>query len=144
MTQVRYTICNQVEKRKKLLILKLDGLQKHVVYYKATFARLGVVVSECYMSSSNQHVKNELHYATFHGQVFLVQQIANGDLVENKRKLMQFITIFHLLKQKRPMTNFKGCKELFNFFNPWKHWTNITSWTWLKPCMILCFDLFIC
>ncbi len=38
MTQVRYTICNQEEKRKKLLVFKLDGLQKHVGCYKATFA----------------------------------------------------------------------------------------------------------
>ncbi len=38
MTQVRYAICNQVEKGKKLLILKLDGLWKHVGCCKATFA----------------------------------------------------------------------------------------------------------
>lgn len=96
---VRYTICSQVEKRKKILILKLDGLQKHVGCCKITFVRLGVVVDEYYMSLSSQHVKNEWQYATFHGQASMAQQIANGDLVESKKKFMQFITIFHLLKQ---------------------------------------------
>jgi len=76
MTQVRYTICNQEEKRKKLLVFKLDGLQKHVGCYKATFAWLGVVVDEFYMSLFNQHLKNEWQYATFHGQASMVQQIA--------------------------------------------------------------------
>lgn len=59
MTQVKYIICNQVEKRNKLLIFKLDGLRKHVGCCKATFAQLGVVVDEYYMSLFSQHVKNE-------------------------------------------------------------------------------------
>jgi hypothetical protein len=35
---VRYTNYNQVEKKEKLLVFKLDGLQKHVGCHKTTFA----------------------------------------------------------------------------------------------------------
>jgi hypothetical protein len=59
MTQVRCIICSQVEKRQKLLVLKLDGLRKHASCRKTTSMGLGVVVSEYYMNSSSQHVKNK-------------------------------------------------------------------------------------
>ncbi len=36
----------------------------------------------------------------FHGQASMAQQIVNGDPIENKKKFMQFVTIFHLLKQR--------------------------------------------
>jgi hypothetical protein len=49
---------------------------------------------------------------------------------------MQFITIFHLLKQSWIMTNFKGCKGPFNFRkmlnNLGKHWINIIGWSMVE------------
>ncbi len=66
----------------------------------------------------------------------MAQQIANGDPIENKRKFVQFIVIFHLLKQGHLVMDFKGCKEFFNFLkvsnNPRKHWIDTTSWSMAK------------
>jgi hypothetical protein len=45
----------------------------------------------------------------------MAQQVANGNLVKHKKTFMQFVMIFHLLKKGRPMTDFKGCKDLFDF-----------------------------
>jgi hypothetical protein len=58
MTKVKYTICSQVEKRKKLLLPKFDGLQKHASCHKATFPQQRLVVDEYYRQYS-QHLKNE-------------------------------------------------------------------------------------
>jgi hypothetical protein len=44
MIQMRCRICNEAEKRKKILVPKFDGLQKHVGRQKTTSARSGVVV----------------------------------------------------------------------------------------------------
>ncbi len=42
---MRCKICDEVEKREKLLLPKFDGLQKHVGHLKATTTHPGVVVN---------------------------------------------------------------------------------------------------
>jgi hypothetical protein len=42
---MRCKICNEVEKRKKLLLPQFDGLQKHVGHMKAIITHMGVVVN---------------------------------------------------------------------------------------------------
>ncbi len=59
MTYVKCRICNEVEKRKKLLVPKFDGLQKHVGCQKRTFACSMATIGQYYISNINQHVKNE-------------------------------------------------------------------------------------
>ncbi len=59
MTYVKCRICNEVEKRKKLLVPKFDGLQKHIGCQKGTFACLMAIFGQYYISNINQHVKNE-------------------------------------------------------------------------------------
>jgi hypothetical protein len=61
------------------LVLKFDGLQKHVGCWKTMSTHPRVVVSQYYISNISQHVKNEWHYVIFHGWTFVVQQVANGD-----------------------------------------------------------------
>jgi hypothetical protein len=77
----------------------------------------------------------------------MAQQVANGNLAECKRKVMQFVTVFHLLRQGQPMIDFEGCKYLFDFLevpnNPRKQWTYTTGPTWLKLCMNLCSNPFV-
>jgi hypothetical protein len=117
MTHVSCRMCNEVEKRKKLLDFTFDGLQKHARHWKTMFTQPRVVVTRYYISNTSQPVKNELHYVVFDGQTFVVQQVANGDPIGCKRKFVQLVTIFHLWRQGRPMTNFRGCKEFFDFIN---------------------------
>jgi hypothetical protein len=50
---------------------------------------------------------------------------------KKKKKLVQFILIYHLLSKGRAMTNFEGLKNLFIVFKVKhilkKHWTNYTQ-----------------
>jgi hypothetical protein len=71
------------------MVLKFDLLQKHASCHKAT-------IGQYYMSSI---VKNEWQFATFHRQASMVGQVVSGDHVEWKTKFMEFVMIFHLLKQ---------------------------------------------
>ncbi len=77
-------------------------------------------------------MQNKKLYAS-RGWDNVVVQVANGDKVERKKKYLQFVSIFHLLQQGKPMTNFEACKNLFQFLKvenyPWKHWLDTTSWT---------------
>jgi len=42
-------------------------------------------------------------------------QVANNNKVEKINKYLQFVSIFHLLQQDKPMTNFETSKNLFQF-----------------------------
>ncbi len=66
MTHVSCRICNEVENREKLLVLKFDGLQKHASCWKTMCTHPRVVVSQYYISNFSQQVKNEQHYVIFH------------------------------------------------------------------------------
>jgi hypothetical protein len=88
MTHVSCRICNEVENREKLLVLKFDGLQKHACYWKKMSTHPRVVVSQYYISNISQHVKNETQYAIFHGRTFMAQQVANGNSIRCKRKFI--------------------------------------------------------
>jgi hypothetical protein len=47
-------------------------------------------------------------------------------------KLIQFATLFHILKHGKPMFEYEAHKELFDFLyleeNLKIHWTNLASW----------------
>lgn len=49
---------------------------------------------------------------------------------------MQFATIFHFLKQRHPMKDFKNTKELINFLKflniPCKHWNDNIGWNMVE------------
>jgi hypothetical protein len=49
----------KLKKKKKLLVLKFDGLQKHASHWKVTTACTWVVVGHYYINNTNQHVKSE-------------------------------------------------------------------------------------
>jgi hypothetical protein len=80
MTQVRCIICNQVEKREKLLVPKIDGLRKHASCHKTTSTRLGVAISEHYMSSFSQHVKKNDNMLLFMGKLLWLNKLQMGTL----------------------------------------------------------------
>ncbi len=56
----------------------------------------------------------------------------NGGRVEFFLKYNQFLAIFHLLKNGRPMIDSESLKELFEFLKfvnaPKKHWTDSSEW----------------
>jgi hypothetical protein len=58
--------------------------------------------------------------------------VLNGGRVKFFLKYIQFVAIFHLLKNGRPMIDFKSLKELFEFLKfvdaPKKHWIDSSEW----------------
>jgi hypothetical protein len=56
--------------------------------------------------------------------------------MEDKQKLVQFITIFNLLNKNKPMINYKYFKPLYEFLklwsNPKKHYSDGFGWEIVK------------
>ncbi len=71
-----------------------------------------MVVDEYYMSSYNQHVKNEWQYVVFHGQTSVPQQIANEDPTE-KKKMYVIHCNFPFVETKASYDGFQGLEEIF-------------------------------
>jgi len=58
--------------------------------------------------------KRRIH--VIQGLESVMQLVLNGKKVENKKKYLEFVTTFHLLKHGKPMINFEhNMKELFEF-----------------------------
>ncbi len=134
MHMVKCRVCFKVQRRDKLLVPKLDSLIKHSRMRKCTIAKLGVARGQYFICPTNSHVKNDKLFTT-RGLDTIVVQRENGGKVEGK-KYIQFVAIWHLLKQGCPMTNFERLKWLFQVFKggklPPKHWSNSTSWTMVE------------
>jgi len=65
------------------------------------------------MSINSQHVTDECLFTDI-GQNFVVDMVCVGRLVnQKKRKFLQFVGIFWLLKFTRPLSNFDSIKMLF-------------------------------
>jgi hypothetical protein len=58
--------------------------------------------------------------------------MSNGLVHDKRKKLVQFVTLFHTLKHGRPMLEYEAHKDLFDFLNfeenPKMHWTNSSAW----------------
>jgi hypothetical protein len=97
--QVRCKTCSEVEGRDKLLVPKIDSLWKHCGRRKATTNFGKVVVGQYYFLSNNAHIKNEFFYFARNGKAAdtVVQQVAQGEVREHKRKLVQFRVVLWVL-----------------------------------------------
>jgi hypothetical protein len=87
----------------KLLVAKIISLWKHAKRRKALTAFGRVKKGEFYFLSTNQHVKNEHVFFARH-RSSVIQQVVQGQVVERRRKLVQFHVFFWLLTKGRPMT----------------------------------------
>jgi hypothetical protein len=76
---------------------------------------------ESYINNDNQHQKDERAYAS-QGPNSITELVVNGR--KARKKIIQFVAIFHLLKHGRPMTEFEHMKDLFDarcqFLQIWK------------------------
>lgn len=130
MCMVKCRVCFKIEVKDKLLVLKLDSLIKHSRMQKCTIARPKVVVGKYSICPTNSHVKNEKLFAT-RGLDTIDVQLENGGKVERKKKYIQFVAIWHFLKQGHPMIDFERLKALFKFLKvencPCKHWFDSTD-----------------
>ncbi len=131
MCMVKCWVCYKVERRDKLLFLKLDFLTKHSGMQKCTIVGPRVVVGQYSTYPINSHVKNE-KLLTVRGLDIVDVQLENGGKVEKEKKYIQFVAIWHLLKQGRPMIDFERLKFLKVENCLRKHWFDSTNWTMAK------------
>jgi len=76
----------------------------------------GVKKGEWYINNNYKHNKSETTYAS-KSKESVLQQVINGLANEKCRKLVQFDTLFHTLKNGRPMFEYEDHRDLFDFFN---------------------------
>ncbi len=69
------------------------------------------------MAKDYKHTRNEIVYACKDRELVL-QQVGNGVVGEKYKKIIQFTTLFHILKHGKPMKfKYEAHKELFDFLN---------------------------
>jgi hypothetical protein len=108
ISQVRCKVCTFVEQRDKLLVAKIDSLWKHAGRRKALCDSAKLKKGEYYYLGQNQHIQNEQIYYARAGESIL-DKVAAGFTQERKKKMVQFRTMFHLLKLGRPMRDYSAC-----------------------------------
>jgi hypothetical protein len=115
------------------LATKWDSLCKHVGK-KKTKRNIGINVEkgDWYHSKYYKHAKNYKLPASYNlGNV--TTQLENGVARENRRKVVQFVTIVHLLQQSHPMQEYEAIKPLYEFLvvpkNSKEHWNDNSGWT---------------
>ncbi len=97
VVQVRCKVCSQIGGKKKLMIIKIDYLWKHVGRCKTLVSMLNIKVREHYFLKTNAHVANEKLYFV-KGLETMLQQVVEGvKLKDMKKKIVQFALLFHLL-----------------------------------------------
>jgi hypothetical protein len=130
--QVRCLVCMKINGREKLLAPKLDTLWKHGGRRKANIDIPGVAKKgEFFTTLDCAHLKNEVLFLAI-GRDTVAEQIVAGATLERKKKLVQFASVYILLRDGRPMTDYSGMKDLVEFLEvpncPRKHWGQSTGW----------------
>ncbi len=102
---VRCKVYIKIERKQKLLIPKWDSFEKHARKRKNE-EEVKVVDIKC------AYAKNETKFVSMNCPSVL-KQVQGGFERENKRKVIQFASIFMLLAQGKPMTNYKDLWPLY-------------------------------
>jgi hypothetical protein len=95
----------------------LDTLWKHGRRRKAHVDISGVVAKgEFYTALDCAHLKNEVLFLAC-GRDIVAEQLVAGATLEKKKKLVQFASIFILLRDRRPMADYPCMKDLMLFLH---------------------------
>jgi hypothetical protein len=109
MIIVRCKVCSKIEGEKKLLVSKFDSFIKHSSLKKCIIVKPKMVVGAYYVNPNNAHVKNEELYVS-------IRHDTSTSKAKKKKKYVQFVAIWHLLKHERPMidlTNFLLFEQIY-------------------------------
>ncbi len=112
VAQVWCKICNNIERRPKLLAFKLDTLQKHVGCHKATIFSFDIVIEDYLYCKDATHAKNERTYS-IQNLEFVMTLVQSRIHLGVQKKFIQFVTILHILLHVRPMLEYDSLRELF-------------------------------
>ncbi len=71
-------------------------------------------LGEYYTSFDTQHARNSYIYGNTRLDL-VINQVLNVKKVQKERKHLQFVTMFHLLIQSKPLIDYKCMQEFFSF-----------------------------
>jgi hypothetical protein len=72
------------------------------------------LLNESYINNGRKHLRNERAYVSWSSN-FIAKLVVNGRKAKKWKTCVQFVAIFHLLKNGKPMTNFEHMKNMFHF-----------------------------
>jgi hypothetical protein len=89
-------------------------------------------MGDYYINNDSQHQRNESLFMLMGVETLLqsVKLVVNGRKAKKKKKFVQFVAIFPMLKPSRPITNFEHMRSDFLniHYTPKKHWTHSSGW----------------
>jgi hypothetical protein len=112
MMIVRCKVCSKIEGENKLLVPKFDSFIKHSSLKKCIVVKPRMVVGAYYVNPNNARVKNEKLYISIRHDTSTSKA---RKAKKKKKKYVQFVAIWHLLKQGRPMIDFENFFYLNKF-----------------------------
>jgi hypothetical protein len=108
----------------------LDGLQKHAGKKKPLIPRPWLLVGDYYIMIWLLHQKNERGCAN-QALHFITKLVVHVRKAKKRKRIVQFVAIFHLLKHGGPMTDVKHMRALFDFLKihhtPRKYYTDFSG-----------------
>jgi len=107
LTTVKSIVCSKMSRKEKLLVPKWDSLKNMSQRIKQRMGRR-LWMQNVHMKSMKSNM--QLWNVFSDGAAFQF-----GVVSQHKRKLIQFYSIFLLLRKKRPMTNYESFKAFFDF-----------------------------
>ncbi len=88
LTMACCKVCSEIEGQKKLLAPKFDSLQKHAGRHKCKVTCPECVVGQYFMSTMNQHVKNERLWVSNGWSTIVDLVCARGITIDKKHKFI--------------------------------------------------------
>jgi hypothetical protein len=92
----------------------------------------GVPKGIFYYAKDCQHAKNELLYVSRSGESVL-DRVMQGMAHEGLKKVIQFVTVFYLVREGKPMLEYESTRGFLQFLQVknclQKHWCDNTGWS---------------
>jgi hypothetical protein len=117
LVAVKCTIYSIVNGKPKLIVPKWGNLEKHMDKLRTLLdlPKKDLKKMQTYWKTNNKHIKNMALFASRKPQSVL--ELVNNTVVgENQRKLVQFLTLFHVLKRRCPMVEFEHSESSSSIF----------------------------
>jgi hypothetical protein len=133
LVAVKCIVCSVVNGKPKLIVPKWGNLEKHIGKRRALLdlPKKGLKKGQTYWETNNKHVKNMALFVSRKPQSVL-ELVHNTVVGENRQKLVQFSTLFHVLKRGCPMVEFEQLWELLQHLQmrhmPHKYWSDVNGW----------------